>query len=147
MATTIGVAGFAINVGLADGADVLGADTLAGVVFGVRGVFTGWAIAYFGLAAGLYGIALTTSSAYPTWLGWITSLAGLVGLVAGFMDFFAGATEVSTFVLYPVSSGLLTPVVPYFGVLLFRKASVPAKRVGLRQRRVTWYLKAWAFVM
>lgn len=126
LATTIGVAGFAINVGLADGADVLGADILAGVAFVVGGLFTGWVLAYFGLAAGLYGIALTTSSAYPTWLGWITSLAGLVGLVAGFMNFFAGATEVSFFVLFPVSSGLLTLVVLYVGVLLFRKASAPA---------------------
>lgn len=52
-------------------------------------------------------------------------MAGVVGLVAGFMDFFAGATEVSTFVLFPVSSGLLTLVVLYIGVLLFRKASTP----------------------
>jgi hypothetical protein len=125
VATTVGVVLFAINTGLADGADLLGADVAAGVAFVVGGLETGWIITYFGLAALLYGIALTTSDTYPTWLGWITVLSGLVGLVAGFMDFFAGATEASSFILFPVSSGLLTLVVLYIGLLLFRKASAP----------------------
>lgn len=55
-------------------------------------------------------------------------LSGLVGLVAGFMDFFAGATVASSLILFPVSSGLLTLIVIYIGVLLFRKTSaLPAE--------------------
>lgn len=122
LATNIGVALFAIETGLGDGADVLGADVAGGVAFVVSGLESVW-ILTSGLAALLYGIALITSSTYPTWLGWITLLSGLVGLVAGFMDFLVGATAVSSLILFPVSSGLLTLIVIYIGVLLFRKTS------------------------
>lgn len=124
--TTLGVATFAINASFAAGVDAVGVDALASAAVISGGLFNAWVITYFGLAALLYGLALATSDGYPSWLGWVTVLAGLVGLVTGFIDAFAGATEVSTFVLFPISSGLLTLVIIYLGVLLLGKASASA---------------------
>jgi hypothetical protein len=124
--TTIGVATFAINANLASGLDSVGADALASAAVITGGLFNVWVITYFGLAALLYGLALAASDEYPSWLGWVTVLAGLVGLVTGFIDAFAGATEVSTFVLFPISSGVLTLVIIYLGVLLLGKATANA---------------------
>jgi hypothetical protein len=124
--TTIGVAAFAINSSLASGLDSVGTDAMASAAVISGGLFSVWVITYFGLTALLYGLALAASNEYPSWLGWVTVLAGLVGLVTGFMDAFAGATEVSTFVLFPISSGVLTLVIIYLGVLLLGKASANA---------------------
>ncbi len=121
--TTIGVAAFAINASFGQAVDAVGVDALASAAVISGGLFNAWVITYFGLAALLYGLALAASSEYPSWLGWVTVLAGLVGLATGFIDAFAGATEVSTFVLVPISSGLLTLVIIYLGVLLLGKAS------------------------
>ena len=124
--TTIGVATFAVNASFASGVDSVGADAMASAVVISGGLFDAWVITYFGLAALLYGLALAASNEYPSWLGWVTILAGVVGLVTGFIDAFAGATEASTFVLFPISSGLLTLVIIYLGVLLLGKASASA---------------------
>ena len=122
--TTIGVAAFAINAGLLQGGEAIGSDVVSGIAFYVGGgLFNAWTLVYFGLGAGLYGMALAASNRYPTWLGWVTVLAGLVGLISGFMNVLAGATEVSTFVLFPISSGVLTLVIIYLGVLLLRDAT------------------------
>lgn len=121
--TTIGVAAFAINASFGQAVDAVGVDALASAAVISGGLFNAWVITFFGLAALLYGLALAASSEYPSWLGWVTVLAGLVGLATGFIDAFAGATEVSTFVLFPISSGLLTLVIIYLGVLLLGKAS------------------------
>lgn len=121
--TTIGVAAFAINASFGQAVDAVGVDALASAAVISGGLFNAWVITFFGLAALLYGLALAASSEYPSWLGWVTVLAGLVGLATGFIDAFAGATEMSTFVLFPTSSGLLTLVIIYLGVLLLGKAS------------------------
>ncbi len=121
--TTIGVAAFAINASFGQAVDAVGVDALASAAVISGGLFNAWVITFFGLTALLYGLALAASDEYPSWLAWVTVLAGLVGLVTGFMDAFAGATEVSTFVLFPISSGVLTLVIIYLGVLLLGKAS------------------------
>ena len=124
--TAIGVTVFAIQGEFARGIDVMGADSLVSAAFVTGALMKGWTLTYFGFGALLFGIALAVSSEYPTWLGGVTVLAGLVGLVDGFMEFFAGTSQTTTYYLFPISSGLLTLVVLYEGVLLFRKASASA---------------------
>lgn len=123
MATTIGVTGFVINAGMPDGAGFLGAEGMAGAAFVAGAILKSWTLTYFGLGAFLFGIALTLSDGYPTWLGGATLLAGLVGLVDGFMEIVSGASKTTTYFLFPIASGLLTLIILYVGVLLFRKAA------------------------
>jgi len=77
-----------------------------------------------------FGIAMITSTAYANRLGWVTIVAGVAGLAAGFMDSLLGLTTASTFVLFPISSGLFTLIVLYIGVLLLRRASASPRGEG-----------------
>ena len=125
--TIIGVAVFTINSFVAQGGDTLGSGIANGESFiGGGGLFNIWTLVYFGLVPGLYGIALTGSSRYPTWLGWVTILASPTGLSAGFIGILEGATKSTVYILFPISSGVLTLVVIYLGFHLISRPIVPS---------------------
>lgn len=118
--STVGLAQFSILASFGRSA-APEAMVSASVVEG--GLFRVWVITFFGLAALLYGLAFIASVEYPTWLGWVALIAGVVGLVTGFSDTLVGLTEVSAFVLFPITSGLTTLVIIYLGVRLLRQPS------------------------
>jgi hypothetical protein len=118
---TLSVAAFAVYAGLPSAVEELGVDSLVGVVVVAGGLLTGSQIILFGVAGLLYAVAIVSSEAYPTWLGWVVGAGGAVGLVSGFMDAFAGPTVATNFVLFPISSGLLILSVMYIGVLMLRE--------------------------
>lgn len=124
--TAIALAGFGIQATFGQGLDELGADALASGAYIGGGLLNVWVITYFGLGALLYGLAIAASKAYPSWLGWVTALGGLVGIVSGAVDIVAGPNSASTFVLFPISSGILTLVIIYLGVLLLRRPAPAA---------------------
>lgn len=119
---TFSVASHAIYAALDRDHDLLGADVLDGVELIADSLFFAWAITNFGAAALLYGVAMATSASYPTWLGWVTVAGGVVGLVAGFMHAFAGATSTSR-LLFAISAGVFSLIIIYVGVLLLRRSS------------------------
>lgn len=120
--TTIGIAYHAIYTGLQRGAEVMRAEALDSVALVGDGLYSAWAITLFGATALFYGLAMATSSRYPTWLGWVTVAGGVAGLVTGFMHAFAGVTSTSR-LLFAISAGVFSLVVLYVGVLLLRRSS------------------------
>ena len=120
--TTLGVALSGLQIGLRDGLELVG-EAIAGTAFLVVGLFTVWELTYFGLTPVLFGLAFVSSDSYPSWLGWVTIAAGSAGLAAAVLEALSvGADELTTYVLFPVASGLLTLILLYLGVLLARKA-------------------------
>ena len=120
MGSTVGLAQLTI---LAPFGSSAAPEAMVSASFVEGGLFRVWVITFFGLAAALYGLAFITSVEYPTWLGWVALIAGVVGLVTGFSDSLVGLTEVSAFVLFPITSGLTTLVIIYLGVRFLRPPS------------------------
>jgi hypothetical protein len=120
MGSTLGIAQFSI---LATFGQSAAPEAMVSASFVEGGLFRVWVITFFGLAAVLYGLAFMMSAEYPTWLGWVALLAGVVGLVTGISDTLLGITDVSTFILFPITSGLTTLVIIYLGVRLLRGSS------------------------
>jgi hypothetical protein len=122
---TIGIAAHAVYTGLHRGAGVMTADALDGVALVADGLFFAWVLTLFGATPLLYGLAMTRSHNYPTWLGWVTVIGGIVGLLAGFMHAFAGQTSTSV-TLFAIGAGVFSLVIIYVGVLLLRQSSTVA---------------------
>ncbi|HEX6299768.1 MAG TPA: hypothetical protein VF148_04825 [Acidimicrobiia bacterium] len=119
---TFSIASHAIYAALDRDHDLMGADVLDGVELVADSLFFAWAITFFGATALFYGLAMATSTSYPTWLGWVTVAGGVVGLITGFMHAFAGATSTSE-LLFALSAGIFSLVIIYMGVLLLRRSS------------------------
>lgn len=91
-------------------------------------LFTGFIVISFGALPLLYAATLLSSDDYPTWLGWVAGLAGALGLVAGVMQWFAGPSTLSAFVLFPMASILFTLWIIYIGFLMWQRSG--AKQGG-----------------
>jgi hypothetical protein len=71
--------------------------------------------------------AVLTGDDYASWLGWVAMAAGVVGLVTASIIFFAGFTQLTDMVLFPIASVLFTAWIGIMGFLLWQKASVAAE--------------------
>jgi len=119
---TFSVASHAIYATLDRDHDLIGANVLDGVELIGDSLLFAWTISFFGATALFYGLAMTSSSMYPSWLGRVTVGSSMVGFVAGFMGAFAGATSTSQ-LIFAISAGVFSLVIIYVGVLLLRRAS------------------------
>lgn len=121
---TLGVDGYAMKE-VAD--SLAGGDPSAGATM----VHIGWAlfmaftITFIGITPALFGLAVVADPTYPTGLGWGALLLGLVVAAAGVVGMLAGPSS-AFFIVFTVGSGLLTVWVGLLGVLLGRRAAVPA---------------------
>lgn len=126
---TIGIDGIAMNEiadnwdTASDQAPVLAAAEAVEEV-GI-GLFTVLILAFFGVVPLFFGLAVANGDVYPRWLGWVAVVAGVLGLVTGFVQAFDGLSTFTTFVLFPIASILFTLWLLYMGVLLWRKTIPP----------------------
>lgn len=96
----------------------------AAVVTVAWGAFMVMTMTFIGLTPMLFGLAITRSQEYPAALGWPVAALGAVGIVAGVVGF--GGQSTVFWILFLVSSGLLTLWILVMGVLLGRKAAALA---------------------
>ena len=84
-----------------------------------------WQAQFVGITFLLYGLAVVFSDDYPTWLGWVTVLVGVGGLLAvtGQLTFLQ-LSLTFTILRILIAVGLVWTMV--MGVLLWRRARVPA---------------------
>ncbi len=78
----------------------------------------------FGLTLVLYGVGLTQSRAYPTWLGWLAVVAGAGVGVAGIVAAYTGFSDLFM-IINMLASALLLIWVVVVGALMWRHASAP----------------------
>ena len=79
----------------------------------------------FGLTFVLYGVGVTQSRGYPTWLGWWAVVAGAGVLVAGAVAAYTGFSDFFM-TLNMSASALLLVWVVVVGALMWRRASAAA---------------------
>lgn len=93
----------------------------------------GWAafmslvLVYLGTTPALIGWAVARSRAYPAAFGWPVVILGLLAVVSGVMGMLDGPSA-TFFLLFTISSGLLTVWVIAIGILMWRRVpqAVPA---------------------
>ena len=88
-----------------------------------QAIFSLWIIVFFGITFLLYGLAVALGEGYPKWLGWVAVLAALGSLVVGVIQSFSGLAVLTTNILFPLFSLILTVWLVIIGFLLWRKAS------------------------
>lgn len=88
-------------------------------------LFSVWIIVFWGVTILLYGLAVTTSDAYPRWLGWVAILAGLGSALIGLNQAYKGPSYLVSNVLFVIFSLIITIWVFVMGVLMWRKAGAP----------------------
>ena len=120
--TTLMVDGY----GLGAVSDALAADpslTAAATVAGEFGwaSFMGLVITALGITPAIIGLAVARDGRYPSWLGMGAFLFGLVSVGAGVTGILGGPSE-GFFLVFTISSGILTLWVMAMGVLLGRAA-------------------------
>lgn len=125
LGVTFSVASHVIYAALDRDHDLMGVDVLDGVELIADSLLFAWTISFFGATALFYGLAMASSSRYPSWLGWVTVGSGMVGFVSGFGHAFAGATSTSQ-LMFAISAGIFSLVIIYVGVLLLRRSSATA---------------------
>ncbi len=86
--------------------------------------FMGLVITALGITPALFGIAVAKDGGYPSWLGWAGMLFGIVSVGAGVTGILDGASE-GFFLVFSISSGILTLWVMATGILLGRRAAEP----------------------
>lgn len=118
----IAVDGFALRVAAESGS----AEVAEAVAYVGEGLFVGLMASFFGVTPVLYGVAVLTGDDYPTWLGWVAVLAGLLGLVTSTIIFFDGFSDTTVYVLFPIASLLATLWIGVMGWLLWNKLRTPA---------------------
>jgi hypothetical protein len=122
---TLGIDGYATK----EAADAVAGGGSAALAAGTAlvhagwGVFTLFVITYVGITPFLFGLAIAGSRVYPAAFGWPVAALGLVSVVAGVLGTIDGPSA-TFFILFIISSGLLTLWVLAIGVLLWRQ--VPA---------------------
>lgn len=85
-------------------------------------IFSIWTIVFFGVTIILYGLAVSTSNAYPKWLGWVAVLAGIGSALIGLRLAYRGPSVFVVNILFPIFSIIITIWVLVMGVLLWLKA-------------------------
>lgn len=115
---TLAIDGFALK----EAAEVSGSEVAEGVAYVTGGLFLASIGSFFGVTPLAYGAAVLTGDDYPGWLGWVSILAGVLGLITGTIVFFAGQSGLTVKVLFPASSVLFTLWIGVMGYLLWRKA-------------------------
>jgi hypothetical protein len=87
--------------------------------------FDGLIISLFGMTPIFAGIALAGSSLYPRWIGILSVVGGVIGLIAGFTQALTGLEPLTANVLFPLASLAFTIVLITAGLTLWQKASAP----------------------
>jgi hypothetical protein len=67
-------------------------------------LFTGTIGSLFGLTPVLFGAAVLTDGRHPRWLGYLSIVAGVLGLLTGSIQFVRGITNLTENILFPVAS-------------------------------------------
>lgn len=86
--------------------------------------FMGLTILALGVTPALFGLAVARDGGYPAWLGWGAFLFGLVSVGAGVTGILDGPST-GFFLVFSISSGILTLWVIAIGVLLGRRPGGP----------------------
>jgi hypothetical protein len=89
-------------------------------------LFTGVMLFLFGAVPILYGVAMLHGTDYAPWLGWVGVIFGLLSLVSGVIQVFAGIAPLTAYVLFPIGSVVVTLWIIYLGVLMWRKSAALA---------------------
>jgi hypothetical protein len=95
----------------------------AGAHFGWAG-FMGVVMLSLGVTPALFGWAVTKDGAYPAWLGWGAILFGLISIGAGVSGVLNGPST-GFFLVFSISSGIITLWVIALGFLLGRRSAGP----------------------
>lgn len=118
----VGLAGaaeaWATGGGGRDGAAFASADALFRVG---DSLFALWQFVLIGFTPLLYGVAVRGVSGLSSWLSPIAMLAGVLGLLAGLIQMFAGFTMLGFLVLFSAASLLITVWVIAIGLALWRR--------------------------
>jgi hypothetical protein len=101
---------------------VLAAAT-AGAHIGWAG-FMGLVLLALGITPALFGLAVAKDGGYPAWLGWSAFLFGLVSVGAAVSGILGGPSS-GFFLVFAISSGIVTLWIIGIGVLLGRRAGGP----------------------
>lgn len=78
-------------------------------------------IVFAGATFILFGLAVAWSRAYPTWLGWVAVLAGIVSVGAGKIQAFVGEPTDASRILTIIGPTVITAWLLVIGVLLVRR--------------------------
>lgn len=87
-------------------------------------LFTALIFVFFGITPLLYGVAVLGSDEYPKGLGYLAIGSGLLGLVAGSMQFLGGISQLTASVLFPISSLATTVWLLLMGWYLWKRSAV-----------------------
>lgn len=98
----------------------LAAAATAGVHIGWA-AFMGLVMFALGVTPALFGLAVAKDGGYPAWLGWSGFVFGLVSVGAAVTGILGGPSS-GFFIVFAVSSGIVTLWVIWTGVLLGRRA-------------------------
>ncbi len=102
-----------------DQAEVLRTAEIVGNV-GIA-TFDVFIIMLFGVTPLFAGVALLGSKVYPRWIGRTAVAAGVLGMVTGFIQSFAGLGTATTNVMFPLASLAFTIVIVAAGFTLWRR--------------------------
>lgn len=105
-----------------DGAAFATADAVANVSLAL---FTGLMGSLFGLTPVLFGVTGLASDAYPRWLAYVALVAGILGLVAGSIQYLQGELSLASTYIFTAGSILFTVWLFGMGWLLWRKTIPP----------------------
>ena len=86
-------------------------------------LFTGLMLTFFGVTPIVYGIAVLGSDEHPKWLGYLAIASGLLGLLAGSIQFFNGPTPLTASVIFPIGSVAFTLWGVVMGARLWKRSS------------------------
>ncbi|HEX2259231.1 MAG TPA: hypothetical protein VHJ40_05745 [Actinomycetota bacterium] len=89
-------------------------------------LFTALIFVFFGLTPLLYGVAVLGSDEYPKGLGYLPIASGVLGLVAGSIQFMSGISQLTASILFPISSVATTVWLLLMGWYLWKRSAVPA---------------------
>ena len=67
-------------------------------------LFTGTMGSLFGLTPVLYGIATLNDNRYPSALGYLSIVAGVLGLITASIQYFGGISNLTANILFPIAS-------------------------------------------
>lgn len=93
-------------------------------------LFTGLMFTLFGITPLLYGAAGLSSRQYPRWLGYLAIFSGVLGLLAGSIQYLAGISTLTANVLFPIGSLSFTLWTLMMGRQLWKRTSRPEEVDG-----------------